>query len=565
MDKLNSVGVNQRFKDETLYTGRSLNPTGFGKGEAGYAAAVSAAHKREGSEIVYQNADGQWFTEEIGEGDSPDNTRALSEVDQNHIKLNPTLSNRQGMYHAQIIFKDSRPEFTTGISISEMSSLQKLTTGNTEVAKHLLHKGHVAILNPLSTASDLTVGMAVNTWQTLRNPQAMMASVSETYQNDKVEGVIQGVKVGASVAASVALVVGATIAVGNLSNRGFSFLNGMAMEKAFVAENANLFNPISFATRGEPYKALLSRAKLSAAIGRNLAQIGKVTTQVGKVASLTLLGATSVSLVKNQLDLAGTKTIAEFKQEVNSISQDAGSLAQSAISYGTQKLFQKLAEQAKKLYTETTVHRHVSPEHQAKMDALIDGWAKQISERAASEIPELKPENWKKLSMDQRFDAIKKLQKIVSEIQQTPAVVLHIDDEYGQGAFYSPKTNSITLGKELFETPSIEVANILVHEQFHSLQGYFIEVFKKNPAALESFWSEHADVWQENTSKYTLTAFNPEVKVLGKTVMSTFVVGDVYPSLSSHSDYAKQPLEIGAWRIGTATQTSLRSLMGSEE
>lgn len=560
MDSLISVGVNRRFKDETLYAGRSLRTEGFGTGAAGEAAATAAALAREGSELVYQDKTGQWFATELGEGNDPQDLRALSEVDQAEIKLHPTLGTKQGMHNARVVFKDARPGLVLDQPVSALSTTQKLTLGNTEVAKNLLHKAKVAVLHPLATGSDLTVGMAVNTWQTLTNPQEMLASVSATYSEDKVEGVIHGVKVGASLVASAALVVGTTVAVGNLANRGFSLANGIAMEKEFVANPPNMFHALRFGDRSAAYNVLLSRAQTSAAVGRQLASIGQITSKVGKVASLTLLGATSLSLAKNQWDLAQAQDMATFKKEVHAITQDAGSLAQSAVSYGAQKLFQRLAEQARQLYRETSTYKQVSPQHQAMMEAKIEQWASEISKRAASEIPELQPKTWQNLSVEQKGQALIKLQKIASEVQNTPQIPVHLTEDYGGGAVFVPDEKAIYFGTDLLNS-SVESANVLVHEQFHNLQNHMMEMFKQNPASLESFWTDHAEMWLDNTERYVMAGTSPGVSLRGKEVISTMVVGDVYPSANAYSDYTQQPLERGAWRIGGATQSKLTDLL----
>lgn len=47
---MSSIGINKRFIDENLVTGKSLNSSGFGTGASGREKAVEAAIKKSGSD-----------------------------------------------------------------------------------------------------------------------------------------------------------------------------------------------------------------------------------------------------------------------------------------------------------------------------------------------------------------------------------------------------------------------------------------------------------------------------------------------------------------------------------
>lgn len=574
----NSIGVNRRFRDESLFMGKSLQAEGYGQGETGKQHAIAAALEHEGSEVIYQNDHGHWFAKEVGEGkDEKSQLSALSKIDKSQIKLHPTLNldTRQNMHNAFISFKDDRAEFKAPDQLSDMSAWQKLKVGNTHAIGSIAHEGKVLLQNPLSAGANMAQGMVVNTWETLSNPQKSFASVANTYQQDKTEGVIQGVKVAGSVVASAALVVGIGLAVGQTGVKIGSIRTGQQLQAASLANQTELFSP------------LIKQAHRWAQAGQTLGHIGQVTGRIGKAASLTVLGATSLSLLKNEVDLARANTAEDMAREVKQITQDAGSLAQSAVTYAANKILTRLAEETKKLYTENRNYRSITPEAQALMDQFIDEQSQVIAQRVAQEVPEFSPETWASLSEADRVVALNKINHIFTEQMgkafatgsptqpkfQTPELRLEDMPEYSYG-YYQPSDNSITLNRSRLGDLS-GAGNTLTHEGFHALQKHMMDTYFDDPGhqSFGAAFDEHLDAWLDNEliTGYASTDKNAGKSVLGIPVeklpgimkVDNYVVEDIlFPGLDSYWEYSDQPVETGAWRMGEQFSEAYNTIQG---
>lgn len=570
------MGVNRRFKDESLFVGKSLNAQGFGSGEVGRKKALDAALANSGSELIYQDDAGIWFAQEIGEADTEQDSRdALSKIDRDQIKLHPTLSTRQGMHQAFVSFKDDIADFEAPENPAELSSWQKLKVGNSHALRAIANEGMVWVKNPLSAGSDLAKGMVVNTWTTLRHPVQTFEAVGTTYQHDKVEGVIHGAKMAGSVVASAALVVGIGVAVGNTGLKLSSLRTGKQLHQALeIGASAQ-------------YQPLMEKAYRLSRAGQTLGRVGQVTGTIGKAASLTVLGATSLSLLKSEVDLARAKTPEAMRREVSQITQDAGALAQSAASYAINKVLTRLAEKTRQLYTENRNYQQVSPEAQAFMDQFIDEQSQKIAQRIQQEIPEFKPEIWKTLPEAEKKVLLDKINSIFVDQMQKDVPLLsgdlknvqfeppsvHIEDlpEHSLG-YYSPRDNAITLNRSRLDLTH-EIGNTLTHEGFHGFQQYMMKALFEGDES-NSFgpaFDEHVYSWVDNNYRtgYASQSNNAAQRVLGipadrlseVTGIQDFIVETtLFPGLDSYTEYEGQPVETGAWRMGNQFESHYKTL-----
>ncbi len=559
----NSVGVNRRFIDERLFVDKNLNTEGFGAGAAGKQKALEAALNTEGSELIYQDAAGQWFAQEIGEAKGEeDQHSALSKIDRDHIKLHPTLSTRQGMHNAFISFKDDRAAFKAPDQLDSLSSWQKLKIGNKHAVQEIASQGVVILTNPFSAATDMATGMVVNTWKTLSNPMQTFETVGATYRQDKIEGVLEGAKIAGSVVASAALVIGVGVAVGNTGVKLGSLRTGKHLQGALEA------------VASAQYEPLMSRTVQLAKAGRTLGQIGKVTGQLGKAASLTMLGATSLSLLKNEWELARAITPEKMTAEVQQITQDASSLAQSAAMYAANKILGQLAEKTKQLYTENRNYQSISPESQAVMDQLIDQQSQLIAERVKNEVPEFKPETWGGISEADKMVALNKINAIfVEQMSLKPQVgelgeisfkapeILLKDLPESKMGYYSPQDKTITINRSQLGSAT-DMGRTLTHEGFHAFQMHMIDILRHvDQASFGEAIDQHLNAWVDNTfvTGYASPEKNINQSVLGVSVKHlptltdispVIIEGALFPGLDSYSEYKTQPLEAGAWRMG---------------
>ncbi|HEY9765878.1 MAG TPA: hypothetical protein V6C82_05915, partial [Chroococcales cyanobacterium] len=155
----------------------------------------------------------------------------------------------------------------------QLSTAQKLKEGNKRAVGYAAESLKETVTHPFDTLKDMASGVA----DTVLHPEKALASVAERYGKSKVDGAIAAGNLGASVTGigAIALTAGAFLAA--------PFTGGTSL-------------------------ALLP-----------------VAGSVGAVAGVIGLGSLGVSILKNQSDIAGAKTLSELEKQSKELGSDFAS------------------------------------------------------------------------------------------------------------------------------------------------------------------------------------------------------------------------------------------------
>jgi hypothetical protein len=547
---LNSpIGQNQRFINRDLFLGTKLHEQGFGPGEQGLAAAKKAAENTAGSELIFQDASGHWQAQTVGEAKNAQAPlKPLSEIDQAEIVLNPVAFKQKQIHSAFVSFADQLPEKELPVSLNQLSPWQKLAQGNLQVGKNVFHKATLALSHPVRTASDLATGLVSNTYSTLKNPTQAWEHVETRFQADPVEGVIAGVRSFGAVVASAALVTGAAAAVVSTGSTLTSFK--MARSLTTLPADATL----------EMVVPMLKRAQTVSVIGLQAGRVGMAAGQVGKYAGGTLLAATAASWLKNQYDLSQSQTPAQMRHEIQQLTQDTASLAQSAAFVVVNDLFQDIAKIAKRLYTENRNYPSLSPEANHLLDQFIAEKSQNIAKRAQAEIPDLHPQKWEKLGLEQKQQVLQSLNKVIGEelnFQPAPLEVKDLGADLSGGYFFDQ--HQVALNTRILGSSS-DLINTLTHEQFHAFQSLLVKTFQEQNKHSQPLLQAHIDAWRANRQNYASPMNTPSIGKPGQEMISRDALGLVFPGMDNIIEYKSQPLEKSAWAIGDATEKAFKQI-----
>lgn len=162
----------------------------------------------------------------------------------------------------------------------------------------------------------------------------------------------------------------------------------------------------------------------------------------------------------------------------------------------------------------------------------------QIGEYLKS-IPELNPENWKKLSLEERTELLRKIERKMAEIQGREPADLLVSDKVLDGkdkgdpmgntnGYYSHANGRIVLNSSLVGSDNVhKVVSTLAHEGRHAYQHAAIDNSGTEPDAIK------AEEWKDNFDDY-------------KTVEK-----------DGYEAYYKQPVEVDAREYGSDVASQL--------
>jgi hypothetical protein len=155
------IGTNKSYIDQSLYLTNKVGV--FGKGEEGKKQALKKAENTEGSELVYENKEGNWQVDSLNEkGYVPlvndKNFYSLHSSDKADIEFNAKAMSDKGITQYVISFADERsPNLQVAHDDNEQSSV--LLAGrkdlDTNVMMELAKSKHSNVLNILSKRTDL--------------------------------------------------------------------------------------------------------------------------------------------------------------------------------------------------------------------------------------------------------------------------------------------------------------------------------------------------------------------------------------------------------------------------
>lgn len=110
--------------------------------------------------------------------------------------------------------------------------------------------------------------------------------------------------------------------------------------------------------------------------------------------------------------------------------------------------------------------------------------------------PNLQFENWEKLDINERVDALQQLENCVAEIAHRPAIEISAENlEPGVLGYYNHNSECIAISSEILEDSSsyCDALNTVIHEGRHAYQYYNLysgNVVEQN--------SELVDAWRVN-------------------------------------------------------------------
>lgn len=151
------IGTNKSYIDQSLYLTSKVGS--FGKGEEGKRAAIKKAENTEGSELVYENKNGNWQVDSLnekdvlGKGFSP-----LKSSDKADIEFNKKSISDLGIKQYVISFADDQsPNLIVAHEDNEAACI--LLAGRKDidisVMNQLTKSDHSNVLNILAKRTDL--------------------------------------------------------------------------------------------------------------------------------------------------------------------------------------------------------------------------------------------------------------------------------------------------------------------------------------------------------------------------------------------------------------------------
>ncbi|MFN8575555.1 MAG: hypothetical protein U0354_01735 [Candidatus Sericytochromatia bacterium] len=157
----NPIGTNKAYIDQSLYLRNKIGE--FGKGEEGKKAALKKAENTEGSELVYENKNGNWQVDSLQEkGYIPyvndKSFSALKSTDKADIEFNAKAMSDNGIKQFVISFADDRsPNLQVAHDDNEQASV--LLAGRKDIDPNVMlelaKSKHSNVLNILAKRTDL--------------------------------------------------------------------------------------------------------------------------------------------------------------------------------------------------------------------------------------------------------------------------------------------------------------------------------------------------------------------------------------------------------------------------
>lgn len=552
---MTTIGENRRFLNEQLVLGKRIQTDPNYIGYVNLEMAQSAALDNKGSELISQDQFGTWHVHEVFEKDRFFNKlNPLSHLDKEKLVLDPHFLQRNRLTQVQFSFADDRKVDPLPLHIHSMDWKQKLVAGNSVVLKNLLAQASDTISHPIKSAANFAEGIFSSTLETIKNPSKVYGRVSEAWERDKLEGVIEGIKVVGALGITTSLIAGAAATTVGLLTRGGSIAIGARLT-SLSRSGASL------AAR----QALLPHAVTLAKVGQVAGQVGVVAGTIGKYAGYTVMGATGLSFVKNEIDLARVENSQEMRHEINQLTQDATIITRTALMTAISAGLKKVAEKVKDLYTEPRQFKSISTRANRAMDEFINFHSKQLADKITKAFPQFRPGVWDRLSNSQKLDILNQISEMMGEQMGFKPASIQFEDSGGYGA-YSPASHSIKINPayldDLFET-----GNTLAHEQFHAMQQVVVNIYNQSgPEALNTLFKEHSASWADNDTSYLSGDWevNPEMYLGDKLVIDAQSMGYVFPKHNSYFDYRYQPLEATAFQMGDAFSSTYQGLISQQ-
>jgi hypothetical protein len=108
---MSEIGLNNPGNDQRLVIGKEVASTG--KGPEGKEKALQIAYVKEGSEIIYEDQDNNWYVNELKLEDNSGNKTYLSREKTDSIDLDYSAMIKSGINSVVISFVEEKPDIKT--------------------------------------------------------------------------------------------------------------------------------------------------------------------------------------------------------------------------------------------------------------------------------------------------------------------------------------------------------------------------------------------------------------------------------------------------------------------
>ena len=172
------------------------------------------------------------------------------------------------------------------------------------------------------------------------------------------------------------------------------------------------------------------------------------------------------------------------------------------------------------------------------------------------EIPELRYENWVNLDVDERLEALNKMEGYVAEIAKRPVMPVSAEKMEWFG-YYSRVKGGLFLSEDVLRDNSKEMyretLDTLFHEGRHAYQNYNVEgnVVESNQTLVDA-WCANENDWEGYTqgdepSSYIVGVYRENLAADGSVGLKDafHMVFPPYAALG-HEEYYLQPMEVDA-------------------